>query len=247
MWAFSLACSPRPPPTRPRCGSSSVSWNLSRPTTPSSVGLPLPEQLPSRTYVVVTHRPGSYPPTVRAGSGTRIETLVIAADADDQLADVRDYLRHRATRDLDVIAALGRANPPLAADKVVDLLATASDGNFMYAAYALDDLASGAAPSLADPTMPRGLAYYYRRIWDTMAAGALADTQQWQRLHGPVIAHLAVAGEPVTLQWLADHPSRRGGGSAPRSTTMATVLETRGRASTMAHCAPLVSGVPREH
>lgn len=173
-----------------------------------SVGLPLPDQLPSGTFVVLTQRSGTHSPAPLPGSGTALETLTISAGDRDQRLDVLAFLRDRVNRDNALKSALARARPRIQAVDFARLLATNSEGNFMYLAYVLDDLIADPTPSVTSDTLPRGLTDYYERMWSVIADQAVADWQQWEQLHLPVIEHLAVAGEPITLRWLGDHVGR---------------------------------------
>jgi hypothetical protein len=151
----------------------------------ASSGLPLPDQLPTGAFVVVTHRPGGYPPVVAAGATTAIETVPITATGPNestghQAADITRYLRERATRDHAVIAAIRRAQPPVTADEFVELLADASEANFMYLGYALEDLVKEPTPSLDAAALPRGLTAYYQTMWDHMRPAADAPDSTWE-------------------------------------------------------------------
>jgi hypothetical protein len=179
--------------------------------------LPLPERLPVGVFIVVTHRPGDHPPSIAAGSGTALETLRLTADDNRQQSDVVRYLRHRVEHDEGLSGAIARIQPPVTSNEFVETMATASEGNFMYLAYVLDDLASPTPPGWSDGTgttsffaqLPQGLDDYYRRMWKVIAAAADREVQQWEDLYRPVIERLAAATEPVTVQWLADQTGRQ--------------------------------------
>lgn len=165
-----------------------------------AAAVPLPEELPDGAFVVLTHRPGGYGPAARPGTGQH--ELVIRADAKDQRDDLAAYLRRRAEESpvRTALATLG-VTPTVFAER----LFAASEGNFMYVAYVLGDLLDG-APLRLD-ALPRGLDRYYAQMWEEIAPAA---DREWDPLQRAVIEALAVAGEPVTPEWLEDvtgHPA----------------------------------------
>jgi hypothetical protein len=167
------------------------------PTTGTRPRLPLPQRLPDGVFVVLCHRPGSFPL-----SGSAIRELTISADTDLQRRDVVTYLRRRVA-DPDVSARLAGAQGTLTPTQFVRRLADASAGNFMYVSYAISELLSSGAAAPPNSALPRGLTNYYQRMWDGMREAAGHDRRLWTELQRPVISLLAVAGEPVELQWVS--------------------------------------------
>jgi hypothetical protein len=165
-----------------------------------AASVPLPDELPTGAYVVLTHRPGDYAPGVRPG--TAHHRLRITSADDRQRSDVLTYLTQRLQCD-DAVRAV------VAEPGGIERLARASDGNFMYLAYLLEEL--GDAQALDLDALPRGLSGYYQRMWRAIAAEADRDWAGWDALRRPVIELLAVAGEPVTTAWLADVSGRSTG------------------------------------
>jgi small neutral amino acid transporter SnatA (MarC family) len=172
--------------------------------------MPLPEQLPPGVFVVITHRPGDYGPAILPARGTAQEVVRIIADSKDQTHDVIAYLHHRAEHDVAVQAALARHQPPVTCDYFAERLAIASEGNFMYLDYMLDDFIDAEMPSLSLDELPHGLAGYYGRMWRVMAQQADCG-ERWEGLYLPVIGRLAVAAEPVSVAWLASQISQSPG------------------------------------
>ena len=178
--------------------------------------MPLPERLPDGAFVVLTHREGVGPPRVAPGSSTEVRTLSLSAARTNegvahQLQDVLAYVYDRVTRDRAVNAAIHRAQPPVTLDEAAEVLAVASEGNFVYLVFLLQDLAEDAVPSLDSTALPRGLSAYYQTMWAHMLPHTDAPDRAWDlwaRLRRPVLERLAVAAEPVTLEWLGDHTNQ---------------------------------------
>ena len=167
--------------------------------------MPLPDELPSGAFVVLTHRPGVYEGALVADGGTAHETLRITPQDSRQRDDVLQFVASEVERP-DVRAALDREGVTVA--EFADRLAEASEGNFMYVTFVLHHVTGNMGPPLDLARLPHGLHGYYRRMWDVIAAEADRDWQSWSTLHLRVIEYLAVAGEPVTASWLADHIGR---------------------------------------
>ena len=168
-----------------------------------SVGNPaaLPRQLPPGVFVVMTHRPGDY----RLNVGPRIaqDELRIVADDARHARDIKSYLQQRAAQ-ADTTNALARVTPPVSPAQFGELLATASEGNFMYIDYFLADLVDQRTPTLDLAKLPHGLLGYYREMWRVIHADADRDSERWEHLHLPVLERLAAAGEPVSAAWFSD-------------------------------------------
>jgi len=164
--------------------------------------LHLPARLPERVYVVLTHRTGDYP--LYLDAGVPYDELVITWDDPHQMADVESYLWQAVGRE-DIRQALEKASPPISVEHFVTNLVEASEGNFMYLHFVLEDIAQGEADHtpLQIEELPIGLQGYYARFWAQMEQAVKGD--EWWQLHLPVIELLAVAGEPVTAEWLADY------------------------------------------
>jgi tetratricopeptide (TPR) repeat protein len=178
------------------------------PTPPGHNWLHLPEDLPERTYIILTHRPGEY--QLRVDASLPVEDLTITWDDPLQQADIEGYLRRQSKRP-EIHQALEEAEPQISADRFVTTLREASQGNFMYLYYVLEDIAqrkADYAPLRLDK-LPQGLTGYYDQFWTRMAQAKDEEGwTEWRNLYKPVIALLGAAGEPVTAEWLSDHTGR---------------------------------------
>lgn len=176
------------------------------PTPAGHNWLHLPSHLPAGAYIVLTHRPGDYPLTTDAS--TPVEDLSIAWDDPHQQTDIETHLQKQALERAEIRQVLEKAEPPISQDDFVSALRTASEGNFMYLDYVLNDIANlepGFDPLCLDD-LPRGLVGYYNQFWAQMTL--VRDEEgwsQWNSFYRPTIALLGVAGEPVPATWFAVH------------------------------------------
>jgi hypothetical protein len=167
----------------------------------------LPAHLPTRAYVVVTHRPGgrlwTQPDTPRV-------SYELQADAREQEADVEEFVRRRATDDDTIKTALASVSPAVLPEQFVSRLVKASRGNFMYVSYVLGDITTrNAEGTLLDlERLPDGLQGYYERFWSDMQEAKAEGWADWKGLYRPIIERLAVAAEAVTAQWLGAEVGR---------------------------------------
>ena len=169
--------------------------------------LPLPLQLPPNVFIVLTYRPGTKP---FSSAAVAVQEYTIEASNDQQLAAIESFLYKRAT-DPQVSQALKRMTPPVCTDDFIALLKTASEGNFMYLKYVIADTIeqSEIGNFLNIHTFPKGLQAYYEQLWTQMQVVANESGREyWERVYRPVIILLVTAGEPVDIQWLADHTGR---------------------------------------
>ncbi len=170
---------------------------------PTGNVLLLPPSLPPGVFVFVTQRPGPVP--LRTSPDTTVADLVIRGDSEEDRVDLRDFLAGRTARP-EIAARLAAAVPPVPPETFVAGVLEASQGNFMFASFLLGDIADGtrSAGSTDLAALPRGLSGYYTEMWRRMVAVARQDgTEQWERVYRPAVELLAVAGEPVTAEWLA--------------------------------------------
>ena len=164
----------------------------------------LPMRLPPHVYFLLTQRPGDYP--LVTDPATPVIAYPISWDAPMHQSDVEAYLQEQAGRP-EIARAYETARPPVDPPTFVSRLKQASQGNFIYLSYLLADIAA-AAPDLLPldlEAIPHGLDGYYGQMWLRMETIAKAEgREEWKSLHRPVAGMLAVAGEPVTVAWLAD-------------------------------------------
>ncbi len=178
-------------------------------SAPGRNWLHLPQQLPQGVFILLTHRPGDYPVAV-APQMPQPQPLRINWDDATQQKDIEAHLRRQAGRP-DLQRALASATPTIAVDTFVQALQSAAEGNFMYLAYVLADIARrepGFDP-LDLQALPRGLDGYYGQFWAQMEqVKGQEGWAEWKVLYRSVIELLGVAGEPVTAEWLAAHTGR---------------------------------------
>jgi hypothetical protein len=162
----------------------------------------LPPALPRGVYVVVT-RQRDVPHLLR-DAGTPMGTHRILRDDPEQDADIEAYLRGRLAGDVRISSALAQARPPIAVEEFVREVKEASEGNFRYLSYMLEDIITPTPGTALDlHALPRGLAGYYDRFWPKLDEVPAPEWPEWKSLYLPVIQRLGVAAEPVTEAWLA--------------------------------------------
>ena len=175
----------------------------SDPLGPGRNPLLLPDRLPRRVFMLVTHRPGDI--SIATDTGTANEEYRIASNDTTQQDDIAIYLRQVAERP-EIRRAREATNPRITVDRFVSVLQQKSEGNFKYLDYVLADIAAR-EPGF-DPldlnALPSGLPGYYEQFWRQMEQ--VRDQEgwaDWNGLYRPVIACLAAAREPVPAAWLA--------------------------------------------
>ncbi|HUC85436.1 MAG TPA: AAA family ATPase, partial [Candidatus Acidoferrales bacterium] len=123
-----------------------------------------------------------------------LQPLVLEAGSAENLADVRAYVRQRASA-----PPISDRLPPSEQGQsaFVERVTTRAAGNFLYAAMVLDDVAAGHLATDALEELPQGLdevyAGFLRRIPDAV----------WQSTLKLLLGKLAVAQEPLTEDQLA--------------------------------------------
>ncbi len=122
-----------------------------------------------------------------------------------QQKDIEGYLRYSATHDKRIAQVLDMGKTSIDIDNFVEKLKRASQGNFKYVEYILESIGSKEIGIEDIDSIPQGLQTYYDQIWNNIKQSGNADGwQEWDGLFRPVIALLAAASEPVSVQWLAD-------------------------------------------
>lgn len=169
----------------------------------------LPEHLPKDVYVILTYRPGDYLLTTEPRM--RVEKQIITWDDPLQQKDIELHLRRQVERP-EIRQVLENATPAVTVEQFITKLQEASQGNFMYLEYVLESIISGEAgfTPLNLNKLPQGLKSYYAQFWAGMEA--VRDKEgwdNWRDLYRPVIELLAVALEPVSAEWFADHAGRQ--------------------------------------
>jgi len=167
----------------------------------------LPGHLPEGIFIFVTQRPGNYP--LRTQPDTPLEGYEILWDSDSQQNDVSKFLEQcfQSAKMNETLAKLG---PEFDRKALISFLEKASEGNFMYLSFVLSDIEAGNLPLSGSAntfqiSIPTRLQGYYENTWSQMRKQVGAQgTDEWRSTYRPVIGLLAVAREPVTIQWLAD-------------------------------------------
>ena len=177
-------------------------------------GMPLPDQLPPRAFVLLTHREGVGSPLVAPGADTVVETLSLsAAVADDgrrrQRDDVKAYVHHRVTRDASRRRGYRTRSAACLARRCRRGLGHRQRRQLHLSRIrAQGPRRRPGARTCHHGSPSRSGPAYYQTMWKRMRPDANASDSSWElwdRLRLPVLKHLAVAAEAVTLQWLADH------------------------------------------
>ncbi len=174
--------------------------------------LHLPVSLPEGVYFILTHRPGEYPVYTDPRVGR--DEFTILWDDPHQQKDIKAFLRAQAGRP-EIARVLHSAPASTNVEEFITKLQAASEGNFMYLRYMLEDIATlqpGNNP-LNLSALPRGLEGYYARFWSHIgvsSTGSREEWKAWDELYRPTIGLLGSAGEAVTAEWLGNHV----GGSA---------------------------------
>lgn len=169
----------------------------------------LPDNLPHGTYVLLTHRPGDYPISTNAQT-PQPKPLVITWDDPRQQDDIAEHLRRQAQRP-EIRCVLDDSIPPISVPQFVEALQVFAEGNFMYLDYVLADIITrgeGFDP-LNLQGLPHGLPGYYNHFWQQIEqVKGQEGWADWNSLFRPVIELMGVAGEPVSVAWLAEHTGR---------------------------------------
>ncbi len=158
--------------------------------------LGLPAVLPDGVYLILSQRPVS----VRLDVRYPLHREQLEATGADNLRDVREYLEAVACRP--TIAAQLRAQG-YAADEFVCVLTAKSGGLWIYLQYVIEEIAQGQRAPLDLERLPSGLAGYYAGYWGDWREGRNGRGEgpaQWDALYAPLLATLAAAQEPVSLQ-----------------------------------------------
>ncbi len=156
--------------------------------------LSLPRSLPANVFILVTTR--------RTDSVLEIDVehsqvLELEAGSAGNLQDIRAYIDAYARRPaMQKRLAAWRVDR----DTFVEKLQVKSEGNFMYVRYVLPAIAAGKFTHGTVDELPRGLRRYYKRHWETMRG---QDREAFVRVNQKVIAVLATAYQPVSIQFVA--------------------------------------------
>src|SRR5262249_16782114 len=121
--------------------------------------------------------------------------------------------RHQLDGSADLYAAFRRRlglGPKRTIDWFLNQLRIASEGNFMYLEYMLEDIRSPERQSeeLRLTSLPVGLDGYYGQFWTHVQGTRIENWERWRELSRPALGATPAAREPITLAWLSDHTGR---------------------------------------
>ncbi|QIG49441.1 DUF4062 domain-containing protein [Nordella sp. HKS 07] len=150
--------------------------------------LGLPQVLPRGVYLVVSQQPVGVSLNVQAPR----TVFKIEAGNTDNRHDAEVYV----TSTLQAAGSLAFADVQAAIDALLDK----SDGNWIYLHHVIAEIQSGERKLDDLQSLPNGLWQYYARHW---LAWSARHSEDWNKLHLPVLAALAAAQEAVSGQVLA--------------------------------------------
>ncbi len=162
----------------------------------------LPSSLPKGVYIVLTYRPGVPRPDVTT---TPFQTHLIDPQDKEQGNTITAYLEKVSNLPA-IEELLEAATPPITKSSFVRKLKQASENNFMYVRYVVDDLSARTPDSFSTlirstlDALPNGLIGYYNRFWSHFKE---TDDEVWETVNQPLLGLLSAAREPVSSDWLA--------------------------------------------
>jgi len=124
-------------------------------------------------------------------------------DDPNNLRDLADYISAFLAKHAEVMGTR-LTEWGVTSEKFSGELVRLSEGNFMYLAHVLPDIAGGAFRLDTRDGMnglPRGLIGYYQRHWRSMKD---LDALRFSNLQRPILCFLAISREPVTIAQLAE-------------------------------------------
>jgi hypothetical protein len=167
---------------------------------PSQVNqLYLPPTLPDGVFFIVTSREEH-----DDHLSVDHERPIYLRESDPQNdGDVKAYISSFVGRHKDRMSAR-ISDRGLSEEDFLMVIASKSEGNFMYLVYVLGDILEGTLTNAsidAIQNLPKGLKSYYARHWRDMRA---KDSDRFERFYEPVVCQLAVVREPVSVSQLAE-------------------------------------------
>ena len=172
---------------------------LTRGRLPGVNPLYLPRALPDGCRLIVTVRKDTHSWQPQLDPGCLRKNVIINEDEDDNMDDVRAYIRSRAGHP-GIIAYLGSRR--IGVEDFAGALAAKSQGNFMYLRHILPQYEKGGALTDGElAELPEGLIEYYVDQYERLRGDA--DEETWRRLPLPVLTALAKARRPVTAAEIA--------------------------------------------
>lgn len=152
--------------------------------------------LPQQVRVVLTSRPEGA--VLRHFEEGRIPHLRLDAGRPETLEDIRRYTQAQVATDQVLRARL--VEQKMTAERFVERVTRASQGNFLYVVWLLPAIAGGRQPFDTVEVLPQGLDEIYREFLRTRSLGQ--EIRQW-RYYRPLLGILMVAQQPLSARQLA--------------------------------------------
>ncbi len=158
----------------------------------------LPEGLPVGVYFLVSQRPGAVVLNVKDPTTTPRYYYRLAADSDENRADMRLFLEH-TFRLPEVNRVLREGEPKYRLEQFVTTLMDKCDGVWIYLYYVVQEIVQGERNALDLAELPNGMTQYYTRYWQ---GWRVKDEEKWDEIYLPILTTLAAAQESLSCQQL---------------------------------------------
>ena len=153
--------------------------------------------LPEQVRFVLTSRKESR--VLRQFEQLQLPTLLLNAERAENMQDVREYVQNQLKKSR--VMQRWQAEYKKPSQVLVNQIAKASGGNFLYLVYLLPALAEGTQQLHALNTLPKGLSGMYRELLRTRIVGK--DLNSWRTSYRPLLGVLAAARVLLTANQLA--------------------------------------------
>lgn len=155
------------------------------------------QEMPWQVRFVLTSRKDSR--VLRQFEQLQLPLLLLNAERDENMQDVREYVYNQLRKSR--VLQRWQAEYRKPSQVLVNRVAKASQGNFLYLVYLLPALANGTQRLDAIDTLPKGLSGMYRELLRTRVAGK--DLNAWRTSYRPLLGVLAAARTSLTENQLA--------------------------------------------
>ena len=159
---------------------------------PGGNALGLPKFLPRGVYLILSQRSVPLPITLNIDPAPHRVNL--RASEKSNLKDILTYL-HRVAATEPIAEQLVKKKQRV--KKFARVLSQKSAGNWAYLHYVIDEIRQGQRDLSDLASLPNGLIEYYARYW-----AGWRHHPKWDTLYAPVLATLAAAFEPISLDTL---------------------------------------------
>jgi hypothetical protein len=153
--------------------------------------------LPAQVRFLLTSRPEGA--VLRHFEQQRIPHLLLDAGREENRQDICQYVRNQLGKSGELRAHLAERKMP--ADRFIELVTTASAGNFLYLVWLLPAIADGSQRFDRLSDLPKGLDGIYREFLRTRRVGK--DIARWRQTYRPLLGTLAATQAPLTAEQLA--------------------------------------------